>query len=175
MMLDGAENWVISSNMFLEIQSTFNKMIRGCMRLTTHTTRKYRITTADLLQRLKIEPIQYYLDWRILGYVGHVQRMPEYRLPKQMRDANISGPGKIGAPPKTHSRQINESLKRKGMGLLDWQNEAMDKNKWRDLIKGPSIIPYKTKVSNAWICDPECVIGQRVEKSSNTNITLEQL
>ena len=61
-MLDGAENWVISAKILLEIQTTYNKMIRGCMRITTHTTRKHRITTSDLLNRLKMEPIQYYLD-----------------------------------------------------------------------------------------------------------------
>ena len=170
MMLDGAEHWVITANMMNELLSAYHKMIRGCMRVTTYTTRKHRITNEDLIRRLGMEPLQYYIDWRILGYAGHIQRMKNDRLPKLMRDATVVGKGEIGAPHKSHNKQLHESLKRKGMWGLNWKTAAMDKEKWRKMLKSPSVLPPRTsaaKVQTEWTRNPELAIGRKTEKKFN--------
>jgi hypothetical protein len=165
MLLDGAEHWVISANMLRELLSAYHIMIRGCARLSTFTTRKYRITTEEVLNMMGMEPLQYYIDWRILGYAGHVQRMPNSRLPKMMRDATIVGKGRIGAPPKSHKSQIRESLKRKGIPEEEWRRSAMNKEIWRTLIKGPSILSTRSeRVKESYETNPNELIGRHVEK-----------
>ena len=163
-MLDGAEQWVISAQVLREMKTAYHKMIRGCLRMTTHTTRKHRISTSTMLGHLDMEPLEYYVDWRVLGYAGHVERMQDNRLPKKMRDASIEGKGKVGAPPKTHERQRNESMKRKGINKATWKDEAVDKNKWRAMIKGKCVTPPTSSFKDELRRDPSSAIGTKVEK-----------
>ena len=103
--------------------------------MTRHTQRKYRVTTEEMLERFGMQPLHYYLDWRILGYAGHVVRMDESRLPKIIRNTKLQGKRKAGAPRKTHKRQLNDSLKRKEIKTSEWQKIALDRNEWRQRIK----------------------------------------
>ena len=165
MLLDGAEHWIVSANMMRELLSAYHIMIRGCARMSTFTTRKYRITTEEVLKMMGMEPLQFYIDWKILGYAGHVQRMKNTRHPKMMRDATIAGKGRVGAPPKTHKTQLSESLKRKGIPENEWKVLAMTKDIWRTLIKGPSIMSTKTtRVKETYETNPTELIGRHVEK-----------
>ena len=107
-MLDGAENWIISAKLKRELESAYNKMIRSCLRMTSHTQRIHRISTLEMLGKINLENLQFYLDWKILGYAGHVQRMKPERLPLMMVGAYLPGPRNIGAPCKTHQRQISQ-------------------------------------------------------------------
>jgi len=81
-MLDGAESWVVSAMAMRELRSAFNRVIRGSCRVSLYTTRKHRITTESLQERLGVGTLEHYLDWRMLGHAGHVMRMDEHRLPK---------------------------------------------------------------------------------------------
>ena len=48
-------------------------MIRSCFRLNMFTTRKFKITTSSLLTKMDMGDLQYYLDWKVLGYAGTVE------------------------------------------------------------------------------------------------------
>ena len=127
-MLDGAENWIVSAAALRKLQTTYRRMVRSCFRLNLHTTRKWEITTQELLDRLHMEPLEHYLQWRALGYAGHVARMPNRRLPKQMSQATLPGPKMTGGQPRTYDRQLQRYLKDKGI-LDEWGTLAQDKGK----------------------------------------------
>jgi hypothetical protein len=134
-MLDGAESWVVSAMAMKELRSAFNRVIRGSCRVSLYTTRKHRITTESLQERLGVGALEHYLDWRILGYVGHVMRMDEHRLPKLIMQAKVDGKGRVGAPPKSHNKQIIECLRRKSIDESNWTHLTSDKTNWRSLVK----------------------------------------
>jgi hypothetical protein len=167
-LLDGAESWVISGRAWQQLQSAYHKMVRGCLRYSLYTTRKHRITIEDMLNRLGMQPLPHYLDWRILGYAGHVARMPDTRLPKRILKGRIEGKGKIGAPPKSYSRQLKECLRRKHIPYHNWENLAQDKNKWRLNIKQNlpffSLKPKKQFEPETWETSPARAVGRFVEK-----------
>ena len=165
-MLDGAESWVVSAKALQHLHTAYNQVVRGCLRFSLYTTRKHRITTAQMQEKLGVEPLEYYLDWRILGYAGHVARMPAHRLPQMIRVATMAGHAKVGAPPKSHARQISESLTRKGIPRHEWGKLTLDKEKWRNLIKRPVTLVKKTArpIPELWAVSPNLALGSIIEK-----------
>jgi hypothetical protein len=162
-LLDGAEHWIVSSIMLAELTSAYNGMIRSCLRMTTHTQRKHSITTEDMLSKLGMRPLVYYLDWKILGYAGHVARMDKGRLPSIMLDAQMQGPRLIGAPPKTHHRQRRECLQRKKIQVDSWRDTALDRNNWRKLIKANTEVLRPRKIKPTWHLRPSELLRCAVE------------
>ena len=163
-MLDGAENWIISSKMLAELNSAYNIFIRSCLRMTTHTQRTYNITTTQLLKKMEMNDLQYYIDWKILGYIGHVVRMNTQRIPYQMLEAYLPGPRKIGAPCKTHKKQIVQCLLRKQISQETWKTDALERNEWRNMIK--NVIPTKIQINTkpSWHSNPREILDCHVEK-----------
>ena len=47
--VNGAEHWVVSAGMLRELTTEFNAMVRACLRFSTHTQRRHRITTEETL------------------------------------------------------------------------------------------------------------------------------
>jgi hypothetical protein len=58
--------------------------------------------------KLGLENLDYYLDQRMLGYAGHVERMGNERLPKLLRGSYLVGGMKRGRPQKTHADQTKQ-------------------------------------------------------------------
>ena len=167
-MLDGAESWIISTKAWQLLKTAYHRIVRGCLRYSLYTTRKHKITIEDMLNRLGLQPLPHYLDWRILGYAGHVQRMTNMRLPKRILNGKIEGKGSVGAPPKSYSKQLLGCLKRKQIPTNEWQTLAHDKNKWRNMIKRD--LPFYNMKSakkfnpEKWEVRPGLAVGRFVEK-----------
>ena len=168
-LLDGAENWVLTAKMTNGITTAYNSMIRSCFRMNRFTTWKYKITTESLLQKMDMFSLQYYLDWKILGYAGHVERMSPNRIPKQIRDASTYGTKKIGGQSKSYERQLQECLKRKGIPVELWKSMAMSKCVWRKAIRKKSIPVvtrhlYRHVEKKEYCTNPDKLVGCFVEK-----------
>ena len=166
-LLDGAEHWVVSAGLLRELKTEFNRMIRACLRFSTHTQRRHRITTATTLQLAGMQPLPYYLDWKILGYAGHVARMGAHRAPKIFMTTAFAGPKRRGGQPKSHARQRRECLRRKNIDEGAWTALAQDKGDWRRVIKAvvPVLQPTTpTKIRSTWSEDPDQLIGEKIER-----------
>jgi hypothetical protein len=92
-------------------------------------------------------------------------RMADGRLPKLIMQGRTDGKGRVGAPPKSHSKQLIECLRRKGTGESNWVSLTSDKANWRSLVKK---IVLSKRTSNAsarhkeeWVLMPERAIGKR--------------
>ena len=114
--------------------------------------------------------MEYFLDWKILGFAGHVARMGNHRLPnKIMRGKVTGGIPRIGAPPKSHKRQREQCLRRKSIEFSNWMELAADKMKWRTLIKNLVAVPKSTSTKKNlfrenWELKPELALGRCIEK-----------
>ena len=141
-------------------------MIRACLRFSTHTQRRHRITTETTLQLAGMQPLPYYLDWKILGYAGHVARMGTHRAPKILMTTAFAGPKRSGGQPKSHARQRRECLRRKGIDEDAWRALAQDKGEWRRAIKAMSVLQptAPNKFLSTWKKDPDMLIGEKIER-----------
>jgi hypothetical protein len=163
-MLDGAEHWVVGADQRRELNSLFNRMVRSCLRMTIYTTRKYHITTQATHEKIGVGNLDHYLDLRVLGYAGHVERMGPERLPKILRDSYLVLPQKRGRPIRSQQDQVRDALKRKKIGLLEWKTLARNRTKWREAIRAPPVYATKCKPHAEWTKSPDSLIGCLVEK-----------
>jgi hypothetical protein len=121
-----------------------------------YTTRKFQITNQMAHEKIGVGNLDYYLDLRVLGYAGHVERMGNERLPKILRDSYLELPQRKGRPARSMADQVRDGLKRKNIPLADWKQIAMKKTEWRKAIRAPSV--YAAKQTNKfaeWISTPQ--------------------
>jgi hypothetical protein len=169
-LLDGIEHCVISAAMFNEMTSAYHRIIRSCLRLSPHSQRKHRVTSEETLRRMGMEPLHHYVDMKILGYAGHVERMGPKRIPKRMRDCHMTTTRPRGGPPKRHNKQVHQSLTRKGIDIATWRSVAQDKTRWAKSIRAPSVLKSarlttkKRRAPAPWELKPDLLIGKIVEK-----------
>jgi hypothetical protein len=57
-------------------------------------------------------------------------------------------------------------MQRKGTSLVDWKDQAQNKNAWRILIKNESTLPHKkqNRMCSTHEKNPHATIGRQVEK-----------
>ena len=121
-----------------------------------------------LLDRIGLKPLHYYVDLKILGFAGHVERMGPERRPKRIRDGTLSGPKLSGGQYKTHHQTVEECANRKG--LTDWKKLAVRKSEWRKSIRTSILLRARTSVKpqqkfvDRWAEAPDSIIGRRIEK-----------
>lgn len=64
--------------------------------------------------------------------MGHVQGMPEYRMPKQMLRSSVSGKRRREKPKARWKKELKGDLEQ--MGITRWREKAENKKIWRKLI-----------------------------------------
>ena len=77
-------------------------------RINRFQTRKKQISTSQLLNDLKLKPIEAYIDQRQMSWAGHVSRMTWNRLPRKMLTAWCNSKRPKGAPQNTYGQNLNQ-------------------------------------------------------------------
>ena len=170
-LLDGAETWIVTAALERELTTAFNDMVRSSLRLTTHTTWKHHITTEELLRKIGLNNLALYLDWKLLSYAGHVQRMDDKRLPRVITNSTNMGKCRSGGQHKKHSTQILSALRRCDIENDKWKELAQDRLFWNNRIKSPEhrqIQSAKLKkrrwAEDPMLAQPALAVGRHAEK-----------
>ena len=90
-----------------------------------------RITNASILEQADTHSIEAHIVKSQLSWAGHVRRMPDTQVPKQLLYAELSsGKRKTGGQWKRYKDQLKPNLKKCEMEL-QWENRADDRACWR--------------------------------------------
>ena len=90
-----------------------------------------RITNANILEQAATTNIEAHNVKSQLSWAGHVRRMPNTRVPKQLLYAELSsGNRTTGGQWKRYKDQLKANLKKCEMEL-QWENRADDRTCWR--------------------------------------------
>lgn len=143
-LLDGIECCVVTQQALDELTTVYHRMVRASSHVSPYTQRKWKLTSETLLERLDLHPLHHYVDMKILGYAGHVERMEPDRRPKRLRDGVLDGPKMSGGQYKTHHQTVEECANRKG--LTDWKKLAARKSEWRKSIRTSVLLRARTSV-----------------------------
>ena len=133
-LLYGAESWSLTEKVYRKLRCFHARCVRGMCRVTRWHTRKHKITTNELLKRLKLKSMDAYVTKRHLQWAGHLARMPMERLPRKMMSCWIDSKRPVGCPSFTYGRGLNKSLRKAGIEPADWHVLAQDREGWRVLI-----------------------------------------
>ena len=89
----------------------------------------------SVLDRPPLKPLRSYLARRRLRWLGHVARMPQHRLPRQLLTSWVSNPRPRGAPLMTFGRSISKDLQEAGVEIDGWYEVAQNRALWREVVR----------------------------------------
>ena len=131
--------WTLTGELKQKLISFHHRCVRRMCRVTTLIMSAQQIHHSDLLERLGIQSIDYYYNSRVLRWAGHVSRMPMSRRPRLFLTSGV--PGLAQSHIKTWGKGLDEILAAKGLprDFSRWRQLAMNRGKWRKLIKSTTL------------------------------------
>ena len=128
------------------------------------------IDPTQLLRRLRLQPIEYYIHRRQLRWFGDIARMHPSRLPRKMLLARplsngITPPRPTGRPRPTAESTLQAALEWAGINPSKWATLAQDTTEWRSRVD--SVQPLKP-------LRPKPKKHKRQQHSNNTTTTTDK-
>ena len=85
-----------------------------------------------------------------LRWAGHVYRMPDHRIPKQLLYGELaSGKRSVGGQRKRFKDSLKTSLKAMNIDWESWESHALDRPHWRHLVCTGSKTSEQSRVAAA--------------------------
>ncbi len=128
-LLYGAESWTTYSRHLRAMEQYHQRSLRKILRISW----KDRRTNISILEEANMTSItttimQYQLRW-----TGHVIRMPNTRLPKQILYSQ--GSRAIGGQKKRYKDNIKAILKKFHITASNWEHTALDRSSWKKSVQ----------------------------------------
>ena len=134
--LYGSESWCLTEKLYDLLRVFHHSCIRAMCRVNLLQVREYRISTADLIERLGLKSIECYVTRRQLGWAGHVARMGFDRLPRKLLSSWVTNKRPRGAPEFTYGRGLMKALKKADVPIDSWFVLANDRSWWKCMLCG---------------------------------------
>ena len=95
-----------------------------------------RRTNTSILQEAQCTSIEAMLMKNQLSWDGHVVRMADTRLPKQIFYAELDeGTRRLGKPKKRYKDNLKDNLKLCNLDIKTWEVDAQNRTAWRAKCK----------------------------------------
>lgn len=131
-LLYGCEAWTVYRKHIKTLEAFHIKRLQVILGLTWED----RVPHTEILQRAGCTSIECILQQRQLRWVGHVIRMPDSRLPKQVLYGElVEGHRPVGGPKKRFRDHIKQSLTKFDIPPPQLEELAADRIAWRSRIK----------------------------------------
>ena len=134
-LLYGCECWALTERLLHRLHVFHAQCVRAMCRVTRKHVWEHNITTGELCARLGLDFIDYYIDRRRLGWLGHVSRMDFERLPRRMLSSWVPHGRPIGCPNMTFGRSIRTALDKFHIDRSRWPELAADRSAWRQTLE----------------------------------------
>ena len=130
-LLYGSESWTVYSRHARKL----NHFHTTCLRRIIGIKWQDRVPDTEVLEKAGLPSITTILMQTQLRWAGHVTRMPDHRLPKQLFFGELTeGKRNAGGPKKRYKDSLKSSLKAFGLNTTSWEKTAEDRNTWRQTI-----------------------------------------
>ena len=94
-----------------------------------------RITNDQILDRAGVPDIEMIVRKMQLRWAGHVARMSDNRIPKQLLFGELTiGTRNVGRPLLRWKDSLKDTLKQSNISTTHWQDTATDRSAWRRSI-----------------------------------------
>ena len=134
-LLYGAESWCLTEQLFNKLRVFHARCARAMCRVNRRHTYKHRISTSELLNRLRLRSIDAYVSRRQLQWAGHVSRMGYERLPRKMLTSWVAEKRPVGCPYLTYGRSLYKALAKANIAKPTWTLLASQRDIWRNSIQ----------------------------------------
>ena len=129
-LLYGSEAWTLYARQLKLLEAWHIKSLRSMLRISWWD----RVTHSDILKRSHSISIESNLSRRQLRWVGHVIRMPDERLPKQVLYGELSeGLRSAGGQKKRFKDHLKRTLKKCEIDSGSLETNALERPNWRSI------------------------------------------
>ena len=130
-LLYGSESWTLYS---MHIKQLDRFHIR-CLRRIMNISWQEHITNSEVLRRAGLCGIEAYVRKNQLRWAGHLVRMADSRLPKQIFFSELClGQRARGRPTLRYKDTLKASLKSFNINDSSWQSLATNRTAWRAAV-----------------------------------------
>ena len=131
-LLYGSETWTTYSRQ----ERRLNTFHLRCLKKILGIKWQDRKTNVEILQLAETTSIHSILCNRRLRWLGHVQRMEDQRLPKQLLYGELkTGSRKRGRPKMRYKDNCKRDLNKCGIDHNTWQQVAKNREAWRAVVR----------------------------------------
>ena len=140
-LLYSAETYTLYREHIKKLEAVQQRHLRRIMRIKWSD----RISNVDVLQRANMISIEALLATTQLRWTGHVLRMKEDRIPKQLLYGELErGKRRVGGQKLRYKDVIKRHLKSGDISVENWEALAADRASWRrSLHTGKQVIQQK--------------------------------
>ena len=133
-LIYGSEAWSLTTTLKSRIQAAEMRVLR----LIRGVSRIERMRNTTIRQQLGVESVLDIVERGRLRWYGHVMRMGEERLPRQLLDWIPDGRRPVGRPRRRWMDGVEEGLARRGFSIEQVLEDRTydDRVTWRRLIRG---------------------------------------
>lgn len=131
-LLYGSEAWTMYSRHLKALEGYHQRCLRKILRISWEDRR----TNTSVLEEADIHTITATIAENQLRWTGHVVRMPDSRLPKQVLYSQlVEGKRAPGGQKKRFKANIKTNLKKCHIDLKSWEVMATDRVTWRNTVR----------------------------------------
>ena len=136
-LLYGCETWALTKVLEKRLEVFENKILRKITGpIFDQETLEWRIRhNWEIRDRTQQPHISQVVKSRRIQLAGHIARMEDTRLPKQMLTAEVIGRRPLGRPRKDWHRCLREDLNSEGIEMNTWMDLAQDRGGWKRLAR----------------------------------------
>jgi hypothetical protein len=130
-LLYGSETWTLSK----ANEKKLNTFHFRCLRRILHITWQHKISNEEVLKRTGLTTMYTTLSQYRLRWLGHVRRMEDGRIPKDLLYGElVQGKRNIGRPTLRFKDTCKRDMKTLNIDTTTWEEIADDRSKWRSLL-----------------------------------------
>ena len=104
-----------------------------CLRRLFEISKIQHVENVEILKRASMDAVHDVVRFRRLRWLGHINRLPDTRLPKRILFSRIEQKGGRGRPMKCWTDYVREDLDALRI-LPSWARLAQDREAWRTKI-----------------------------------------
>ena len=135
-LLYGSEAWTNKRAATSKLESFNNKCLRRVLGITRAQQRVSHITSAEVRKRFGIEELlEDVIAAKRLRWIGHVARMDDTRLPKQLLFGWLPHHRPAHGTKQRWRDKVRKDLKTFGIDEGRWFHVAQDRREWRALCR----------------------------------------
>ena len=126
----GAESWPITS----KIQSKLTAAEMRFLRDIKNKTKLDKIRNTTIREQLKQQDLLGMIEKKQLQWYGHVTRMENNRIPKQVHEARPIGNKSRGRPTQTYIQNIEQYSLKRNLTIAEITKTAKNRKEFKKLI-----------------------------------------
>ena len=134
-LLYGCETWTLYRRHLKQLEKFHMRALRSILGVRWQD----KVTNVEVLERANSVSIEVMLLKAQLRWSGHVIRMEDHRIPRQLLFGELAqGQRKQGRPRKRYKDSLKDNLKWCGIKPAELVSAALDRQRWRTLARRAS-------------------------------------